>query len=75
MHPQGETWRLYCVRDNPHVFTNRKDLPKAWAGLRDEELAKATGIKDAVFAHRNRFMAVAKTREGAIALAKIALNS
>ena len=75
MHPQGETWRLYCVRDNPHVFTNRKDLPKAWAGLRDEELAKATGIKDAVFAQRNRFMAVAKTREGAIALAKIALNS
>ena len=75
VHPQGDTWRLYCVRDNPHVFRNRKDLPSAWAGLRDEELAKVTGVPDAVFAHRNRFMAVAKTREGAVALATIALNS
>ncbi len=75
VHPQGDTWRLYCVRDNPHVFKNRKDLPSAWAGLRGEEFVKVTGVSDAVFAHRNRFMAVAKTREGAVALAEIALNS
>ena len=53
---------------------NRRDLPEGWAGLRDKELARVTGVSDAVFAHRNRFMAVAKSKEGAIALAKLALG-
>jgi uncharacterized UPF0160 family protein len=75
IHPQGATWHLYCVRDNPHVFKNRKGLPSSWAGLRDEELAGVTGVADAVFCHRNRFMAVAKSKEGAIELAKLALAS
>lgn len=75
VHPQNGTWRLYAVRDNPHLFANRKDLPHAWAGLRDAELAKVTGVPDAIFAHRNRFMAVARSKEGAIALAQRALLS
>ncbi|PIQ68086.1 MAG: metal-dependent hydrolase [Candidatus Taylorbacteria bacterium CG11_big_fil_rev_8_21_14_0_20_46_11] len=74
IHPQNGTWRLCSVRDNPHQFENRKDLPEAWAGLRDEALASVTGVFDAVFCHRNRFMAVARTREGVLALAKKALN-
>ena len=74
VHPQNDTWRLYAVRDNPHQFANRKDLPEAWAGLRDEEIAKVSGVPDATFVHRNRFMAVAKTKEGALALAKLALT-
>lgn len=73
VHPQNGSWRLYSVRDNPHLFKNRKDLPEPWAGLRDKELSRATGVPDAVFCHRNRFMAVAQTKEGAIALAKLAL--
>ncbi len=75
VHPQNGTWRLYSVRDNPHLFVNRKDLPETWAGLRDAELTRVTGVRDAVFCHRNRFMAVAKSKEGAIALAKLALES
>ncbi|MEK7088001.1 MAG: MYG1 family protein, partial [Patescibacteria group bacterium] len=43
--------------------------------LRDAKLAEVTGVPDAVFAHRNRFMAVARSKEGAIALAKLALQS
>jgi uncharacterized UPF0160 family protein len=75
VHPQNGTWRLYCVRDNPNLFKNRKDLPETWAGLRDEKLTRVTGVRDAVFCHRNRFMAVAKTREDALALAKLALRA
>lgn len=75
VHPQNDTWRLYSVRDNPNLFVNRKDLPLSWAGLRDEDLVKATGVSDAVFAHRNRFMAVAKTRDGALKLADLALKA
>lgn len=73
VHPQNDTWRLYAVRDNPHLFVNRKDLPESWAGLRDEELAKVTGVADATFVHRNRFMAVTRSKEGALALAELAL--
>lgn len=67
-------WKVKSVRDNPNNFINRKDLPIEWAGKRDEELAKATGVADAVFCHNKRFMAVAKTKEGAIKLAELALE-
>lgn len=72
-HPQDGQWFVESARDNPALFVNRKDLPESWAGLRDEELAKITDVSDAVFCHRNRFMAVARSREGALALAKLAL--
>ncbi len=75
VHPQGVSWYVECVRDNPNEFKNRKDLPLAWAGLRDSELAQATGVPDAVFCHRNRFMAVTRSREGALALAELALRA
>ena len=69
------TWRLRAVGENPKTFVNRKNLPKSWAGLRDEELANVTGVPDAIFCHRGLFLAVAKTKEGAIKLAQIAVES
>lgn len=75
IHPQNGTWRIYAVRDNPHVFMNRKDLPASWKGLRDAEFALATGVADALFCHRNLFMAVAGSKEGALKLARAALAS
>lgn len=68
-----ETWGVKAVRDDPKTFKNRKNFPSAWAGLRDGELQKVTGVSDAVFCHRGLFMAVAKSREGAIKLAELAL--
>jgi len=68
------SWGVKAVRKDPKTFKNRKDFPKSWAGLRDEELQKITGISDAIFCHRGLFMAVAKTKEGAIKLAELALN-
>ena len=68
------SWGVKAVRKEPKTFKNRKDFPKSWAGLRDEELQKITGISDAIFCHRGLFMAVAKTKEGAIKLAELALN-
>ncbi len=44
-------------------FANRKDLPEAWAGRADAELAEVTGVPDARFCHAGRFMAVAGSRE------------
>ena len=65
---------VYCMQD-PESFVCRKDLPESWAGKTDEKLAEITGVKDSVFCHTKRFMCVAKSKEGAIELAKIAINS
>lgn len=69
------TWGIKAVRNDLTSFKNRKNLPVGWAGLKDEELQKTSGVPDAVFCHRALFMAVAKSREGAIKLAQIALES
>lgn len=68
-------WGAKTIRKDIKSFENRKDFPKAWAGLRDEELQKITGVPDAIFCHRALFMASAKSKEGAIALAKIAVST
>ena len=70
----GTEWKVEAVRSKPYGFENRKSMPEAWSGLRAEELSKVSGVADAVFCHRARFMAVAKTREGALALAKLAAD-
>jgi uncharacterized UPF0160 family protein len=69
------TWSVHAVLAEPHSFKNRKDLPKSWAGLVNEEFAKVTGVEDVVFCHRSLFLAVARTKEGAIKLAELAINS
>lgn len=67
------SWGIKAVRADPKTFKNRKDFPKSWAGLKDEELQQLTDVKDAIFCHRALFLAVAKSKEGAIKLAELAL--
>ncbi len=69
----GSTWKLNATRDDDMRFKNRKDLPEAWAGKNKEDLARISGVSDALFCHNKRFVAAAGSREGAIALAKKAL--
>jgi uncharacterized UPF0160 family protein len=66
-------WGVKAIREDPKNFKNRKNFPENWAGQRDEELQKITGVKDAIFCHKALFLAVAKTQEGAIKLAELAL--
>ena len=74
-NPQSNMWRVLALRDDMNSFKTRKDLPSAWGGQREEDLQKVTGVPDAVFCHRNLFMTVAKSREGAEKLAEIALET
>src|SRR3989344_2932062 len=69
-----EKWRAYAVPAAPHSFDTRMSFPKAWAGLRDDALARASGVTDAVFCHNELFTVAAKSKEGALALAKRALE-
>lgn len=75
VHPyHNNTWTVRAVRKDPKSFECKKPLPKEWAGKEGEELQKITGISDAVFCHNGRFVANVKSKEGAIALAKLALK-
>jgi uncharacterized UPF0160 family protein len=65
--------QLRTVPEKMGSFRARLDLPAAWAGLRDEELAAVTGVPDAAFCHRNLFIAVARSYEGVLRLAELAL--
>ena len=50
----------------------RLPLPLAWAGLRDEELSQAAGVKGGIFCHKGRFISIWATKEAALqALNKI----
>lgn len=69
--PDADRWKARAIQSG--LFKNRKDFPTEWAGLRDVELAKVTGVSDALFCHNKRFIAVAQSKEGALALAKLAL--
>lgn len=72
--PNGD-WGIRTVHPTPKTFKNRKDFPRSWAGLRDLELRQITGVPDAVFCHKGLFLAVAKSKEGAIELAELALKT
>ncbi len=65
-------WELDGGRDAARTgsFAQRLSLPQAWAGLRDAELAAASGVADAVFVHVRRFVGAARSREGALAMAR-----
>ncbi len=71
--PESKTWHAYTVRASDGKFKNRLDFPESWASKRDQELADITGVPDAIFCHRGRFIAVAKSKAGAIKLAELAL--
>jgi len=51
-------------------FNCRCLAPKEWWGLEGKELVEASNIEGAVFCHRNGFICVNETKEGAVKMAK-----
>jgi len=66
-------WMARAVPVSNNSFENKVSFPDGWAGKSDAELAYVSGIKDAVFCHKNLFLAIAKTKESAIKMAEIAV--
>ena len=66
---------IHTIPVSPDSFTARADLPKAWAGLRDAQLAAVTGVDDAGFCHTGRFIASAKSYAGIRTMASLALQA
>lgn len=71
----GRQWQVRVVPKVLGTFNARAHLPEAWAGLRHAELASATGVVDAVFCHNGRFICGAGSKEGALQLAKLAVQA
>jgi len=71
---ENKSWRIKSVGLNGSQFKYKIYFPESWAGKSGETLAKISGISDAAFCHNGRFMAVAKSKEGAIKLAKLAIE-
>lgn len=72
---ENDNWSIYSIRKDKNSFEPKKPFPKKWAGKEGELLAKITGIKDAVFCHKGLFLTVAKTKQGAIDLTNLAIES
>ena len=70
-----QRYMLHTVPVSSESFEARADLPAPWAGLRDAELAAVTGVPDATFCHNGRFIAAATSFEGALAMARLALQA
>jgi len=75
VYPKSDGWGMQAVPKALGSFENRKDLPEAWGGHADDELAAITGVPDAMFAHGKGFYASARSREGILALARQALDA
>ncbi|NXX67468.1 MYG1 protein, partial [Spizella passerina] len=71
---RGGQWRVQSVPTAPHSFQSRLPLPEAWRGLRDEALSELAGIPGCVFVHASGFIGGNRTREGALEMARRALE-
>lgn len=74
VYPSAGTWRVQVVPVMAGQPGARQPLPEAWAGLEGPALQALTGVADATFAHRQRFIAGAQSRNGALALAHLAIT-
>jgi len=73
VHPRDKDWCLTTIRSGDEGFEVRADLPAAWAGLTNADLEAASGVEGASFCHNGRFVAAARTREAALAMADLAV--
>lgn len=68
-------WSVCASRVKLEGFESKKPFPESWRGLRDDQIARASGVEGAVFCHNSGFLCAAKTREAAIELARKALKA
>ncbi|XP_047371460.1 MYG1 exonuclease isoform X1 [Vespa velutina] len=67
-------YRVRAIPVKPSSFICRMFLPEKWGGLRTKELEAVNGISGSIFVHSVRFIGGHKTREGALEMARKALE-
>ncbi|KAL3162614.1 hypothetical protein ABBQ38_008661 [Trebouxia sp. C0009 RCD-2024] len=71
---RAHAWRVQTVPVEPGSFQSRKPLPKAWMGVRDQELDSVSGIPGCIFVHASGFIGGNKTYEGTLEMARQGLT-
>lgn len=72
---EDDTWKVLAIPPTLGQFEQKRPLPAPWAGKMGAELDEATGVEGSVFCHKNRFIAVFRTRAAALdALARFGLD-
>jgi uncharacterized UPF0160 family protein len=74
LYSDGKGWRVQAVSESVGSFVSRKPLPEAWRGVRDNELSQVTGIPNCVFVHASGFIGGNQTQDGALQMARDALE-
>ena len=75
IYPAAEGgWIVRCLPPDSKSLKQRVPMPEAWAGLGCAELQEVSGVSDATFCHAARFIAGAKSRDGALSMAKAAFK-
>ena len=72
---KDDSWKVAGMRKSMATFEYRKKFPPSWGGLSGPDLSKVTGVPDALFCHRDLFLTAAKSKEGAMRLANLALEA
>jgi len=73
----GKAYAIQAAKIEPglnSVDNLRRPFPSEWAGADHKALPVLSGVREAVFCHRDRFMASCSTLEGALELAKVSIN-
>lgn len=73
VYGEKKDWSVVAMRESSNSFASREKFPAEWCGLRDEDFARKTGVVDALFCHKDLFLAGAKSKAGVIKLAELAL--
>ncbi len=78
--PSGHSeklWKVESIHKNSYTMDGRKLFPESWRGYfgSDQKQKEIIGISDITFCHRNGFLTISKSKEGAIKLAQIAVES
>jgi len=71
----GGNWCAEAGKDDPNDYSSdRIKFPENWRGLSGRNLAKASGVEDAIFCHNNGWLCVAGTKEDALKMAEKVLQ-
>lgn len=73
--PDRGGWRVKGVPKTGATFETRHPLPQSWGGKKDQDVADASGVPDALFCHRALFTCSARSKEGALQMAYTALET
>jgi uncharacterized UPF0160 family protein len=77
LYPDVNTsnWYLQPAKKSKEDFGDyRINFPVSWLGKEHQELATVSGVEDAVFCHKSGYLAVAKSKAGAISMAQKVLE-